>query len=413
MPKAACRPVVLALALSVSIGFAVPAWAGMPTDRIRGFFEDVNRIIADPAYDDRLADRIGALRALLADIIDFRGAAAAALGAEWPARSSQERDEFVRLFTDLLQTSEVGSVGARARLDNAGVPVTYIGELNDGGGVTVATTVLTRSGEPMGVGYRMSQRSGRWLVYDVVVDGVSLVDNYRAQFHKVMHRSSYAGLIGEMRTRIVDLGRIPGAASAAAPPPPLTTVRAAATPDVAREQPAPITAASAPVVVPAAPRERINPEPSTPVEPRPFERRAVDARAMDSRGLAPRAPEPRVGEGRLAEPRALEPPPRMEARLVDPGFATARPPAVTAPSLTPRATAVTYWVQVGAFRDTDKAMRVVNDLRNEPVSLVTAPGQQPILRVLVGPFNDRLAAAAKVRDIRARGYSAFIPETPN
>jgi phospholipid transport system substrate-binding protein len=373
MPKRTRRVLALALALSVSLGSTPPASAGMPTDRVRGFFEDVNRIIADPAYDDRLADRIAALRALLADMVDFRSAAAAALGSEWAARAPQERDEFVRLFTDLLQTSVVGSVGARARLDGNGVLVTYIGELGDGPGVTVATSVLTRSGEPMGVGYRMSQRSGRWLVYDVVVDGVSLVENYRAQFHKVMHRSSYNGLVGEMRTRIVELGRIPGSATAATAPAVVPVVRPAASPDGAPEPAAPIAAAPAPVVVSAAaPAERLIPE-----------------------------------------PRPLEAPPRMEARLMEPRVATARPPAVVAPSVTPRASAPTYWVQVGAFRNTDIAMRVVNEFRDEPVSLVTEPGRPPMLRVLVGPFNDRGAAAAKVREIRGRGYSAFIPDAAN
>jgi phospholipid transport system substrate-binding protein len=402
MPKRTRRALAFALALSVSLLSTTPASAGMPTDRVRGFFEDVNRIIADPAYDDRLADRIAALRALLADMIDFRSAAAAALGSEWAARAPQEREEFVRLFTDLLQTSVVGSVGARARLDGNGVAVTYVGELADGPGVTVATTVLTRSGEPMGVGYRMSQRSGRWLVYDVVVDGVSLVENYRAQFHKVMHRSSYNGLVGEMRTRIVELGRIPGGATASATPVP--TVRAAVSSDGAREATTTIPAAPAPVVVSAAaPAERL-------MAP---ERRPAEMRSLEPKTIEPRTIEPRPIEPRIAEPRPLDPPSRMHARLVEPSIATVRPPAVAAPSVTPRAAAPTYWVQVGAFRSTDMVMRVVSELRDEPVSLVTEPGRQPLLRVLVGPFADRGAATAKLREVRGRGYSAFIPETLN
>ena len=400
MPKRTRRALAFALALTVFLGLTTPASAGVPTDRVRGFFEDVNRIIADPAYDDRLADRIAALRALLADIIDFRSAAAAALGSEWAARAPQERDEFVRLFTDLLQTSVVGSVGARARLDGNGVNVTYIGELPDGPGVTVATTVLTRSGEPMGVGYRMSQRSGRWLVYDVVVDGVSLVENYRAQFHKVMQRSSYNSLVGEMRTRIVELGRIPGGAPAASAAP-VPVVRPAASTDGAREPAAPIPVTPAPVVVSAAP---------------PAERLVPDARSMpapERRPAEARPLEPRIIEPRLAELRPLDAPPRMEARLTEPRVATARPPAVATASVTPRVAVPTYWVQVGAFRNTDVAMRVVNEFRDEPVSLVTEPGRQPVLRVLVGPFADRGAAAAKLREIRGRGYSAFIPDAMN
>ncbi|MBM4440280.1 MAG: ABC transporter substrate-binding protein, partial [Candidatus Rokubacteria bacterium] len=206
MTRVSLRPAVLVvLALVLPLLTPAPAAAEAPTERVRDFFASVNRIIADPAYASRPMERLPALRGLVADLVDFRTAAAVALGAEWSARSGGEREDFVRLFTDLLQSSVVGSVGSRARLDN-GVSVTYIGELGDGDGVTVATSVLTRSGGEMAVGYRMSRRTGRWVVHDVVVDGVSLVDNYRAQFQKVMQRSGYAGLLGEMRARIADLG---------------------------------------------------------------------------------------------------------------------------------------------------------------------------------------------------------------
>jgi phospholipid transport system substrate-binding protein len=439
MPKRPRRALAFALALGIwtgfaPLGFASVASAGMPTERVRGFFHDVNRIIADPIYDDRLADRIAALRALLADIVDFRSAAAAALGSEWAARSAQERDEFVRLFTDLLQTSVVGSVGARARLDGGGVAVSYLGERADGAGATVATTVLTRSGEPMGVGYRMSPRSGRWLVYDVVVDGVSLVENYRAQFQKVMHRSSYAALVGEMRTRIVELGRLPvtptPAAAASVPP-----VRAAAASDGAQESPtAPIAAAPTAMVVSAAsPAERLVPDPrSAPVperrpvetrspdlrqvEPRVAESRPPESRPPESRPLESRPPESRPLESRPLESRPPEsrppaPLPRMEARLTEPRITP--PSAVTPPAPAPRAGAPAYWVQVGAFRTNDRALRLANEFRGEAVSVVTVPGEPPMMRVVVGPFSQRRAAAAKLREFLGRGYSAFIRDTVN
>src|SRR4051794_14437513 len=173
------------------------------TERIRGLFAGVNRLISDPRYEDRMPDRMAALRRLVGDVVDFRSAAVVALGPEWSVRTGSERDDFTRLFADLLQASVVGSVGARARLDN-GLSVTYIGELEDRNGVTVATTVLTRNGSEMAVGYRMAPRDGRWMVHDVVIDGVSLVDNYRAQFERVMARSSYAGLVTEIRGRLAD-----------------------------------------------------------------------------------------------------------------------------------------------------------------------------------------------------------------
>ncbi|HYE90464.1 MAG TPA: ABC transporter substrate-binding protein, partial [Terriglobales bacterium] len=160
MTRASFRAVVLVvLALAVPPLTASPAAADAATERVRDFFASVNRIIADPAYESRPTERLPALRALVADLVDFRTAAAVALGPEWSTRSGAEREDFVRLFTDLLQNSVVGSVGSRARLDN-GVSVTYIGELGDGDGVTVATSVLTRNGGEMAVGYRMRRRAG-------------------------------------------------------------------------------------------------------------------------------------------------------------------------------------------------------------------------------------------------------------
>jgi phospholipid transport system substrate-binding protein len=333
----------LTVALTLLVVSAAPVLAGTPTERIREFFGGVNRVIADPGYDERPQERFGALRRLVVDVVDFRNAAVLALGPEWGPRTPAEREEFIRYFGDLLQTSVFASVGSRARVDN-GLVVTYIGEVSDQDGATVSTSVLTRSGGEMGVGYRMLARDGRWMVYDVVVDGVSLIENYRAQFQKVIHRSSYPALINEMRARITDLSRS-------------NTVTVATTVTM----PAPTAGPAREIVVVEEPK----PAPVVVAEP----------------------------------PRAA---PRMTASLVPP--ASPAPPAIR-----PRAvTALVYWVQVGAFSNTNLAMRVADALHDQPVSLLTAPGH-PLMRVLVGPFASRDAAEPKLRELRARGYGeAFI-----
>jgi len=331
----------LIVALMLLVVSAAPALAGTPTERIREFFGSVNRVIADPGYDDRPQERFGALRRLVVDVVDFRNAAVLALGPEWGPRTPAEREEFIRYFGELLQTSVFASVGSRARVDN-GLVVTYIGELSDRDGATVATSVLTRGGGEMGVGYRMLARDGRWMVYDVVVDGVSLVENYRAQFQKVIHRSSYPALVNEMRARITDLSR--GATVVAAEPPPPTVATVATT-----------VTMPAPVVVAAVPLREV-----VPVEP------------------------PRAG-------------PRMTASLVP-------QPSPVPPAIRPRAVAApAYWVQVGAFKSTSLAVRLADTLQDQPVSLLTAPGH-PLMRVLVGPFVSRDAAEPTLRELRARGY---------
>lgn len=365
MPRSGRHLVAIALMLMLVLVSALPASAGTPTERIREFFASVNRVIADPSFDDRPQERLLALRGLVVEIVDFRSAAAVALGPAWAARTTAERDEFGRLFTDLLQTSVFSSVGRRARIDN-GLTVTYIGELGDRDGQTVATSVLTRSGGEMAVGYRMALRQGRFMVHDVVIDGVSLVDNYRAQFQKVIQRSSYAGLVGEMRARIADL-RGPGA-------PPTTMAAATSAPGSVVVSAGPV---SVPVAAAAAPA-------------------SVPVTATAKEEVAAPAPPPAP---LLVAAAQREAPPAMRA--------------VAPRTVPPRMTSVVaYWVQVGAFRSTERAMRVAAALGSDAVSLVRAPGQ-PLLRVLVGPFKGHEAAVSKLHEIRARGYDAFIAEATN
>ena len=397
-------------ALSLLLGVVGPARAGDATDRVRAFFAGVNRVIADSSYDVRPDARLAALRRLVADVVDFRSAAAIALGSEWAARSSGEREDFVRMFTALLETSVFASVGSRARLAN-GITVSYVAEVADGESATVATTVLTRSDRELSVDYRMTRRQGRWVVQDVWLDGVSLVENYRAQFQKVMQRSSYAELVAEMRARTVELGR---------PVAPVSVATA----------PAPV-AAAAPVVpvsgVRATPSERMElmaAEHRSTVPAWDFPRTAVVAvPSVAVLGYAiSRAHEPAVTNGPVEAPRRGPParlaassePPRLSQVSVRRIETIAEPPRVAALSDAPRAATPTkqFWVQVGAFRSEEKAIRVATALRDQTVSLFTAPND-PLLRVLVGPFASRDAATSKLREIRARGYDAFIPAATN
>ena len=432
------------LGLLLVLAVVTPAMAAdAATARIRGFFTEVNRVLADPQYEDRLPERLAAIRAMVLEIVDFGQAAEVALGVEWAVRTRAEREEFVRLFTDLLQTSVFAMVGGRARIDN-GLIVTYVGELNDGDGVTVATSVLTRSGAEMAVGYRMARRTGRWMVRDVVVDGVSLVENYRAQFQKVIQRSSYAGLVGEMRTRLAEMGRPAETVSApqrtpvtvvtaappangrgatapepspapipAAPPqplvvaaaPPAASETAPAAPDATTARPAvPAHAASAPPAAPphAAPLGQLIPVP--PAAPSTSRIVAAAPPAPAPRAPAPALSAPAAPSGALARSTPPAEPVPVQTVRVAPMRVTAAP---AARAVTPPVHSASLWIQVGAFREVERAITVVTALSDQAVSLISVPGE-PLMRVVVGPFADRAAAAAKLRELRRRGYDAFI-----
>ena len=420
------RLLVAALALLLS---ASPALAETPTERVRAFFGNVNRIIQDRSYDSRPHERFTAMRKLVAEVVDFRNASALALGTEWGQRTRAERDEFTALFTDLLQRSVFAAVGSRAKLEQ-GLIVTYIAEMSDRDGATVATSVLTRSGGEMAVGYRMLSSDGRWKVYDVVVDGVSLIENYRAQFTKVIMRSSYAGLVTDMRTRIADLAKEPqpviaAPAPAAAPAkvaaavaaPAVTPPPAAAPPPsaVVIAPPAPAPSAQPPLVVGNSRRGITNVPPpviaSVPGQSVPREMVPQDISPRrepraEVRIDPPTTPAPMVGRIEPAEP----PRPRMSASVA-PTPAPTPPPAArpsasaVAPAETPKLSG--FWVQLGAFSNPALAMKLIDAVKDPAVSLLTLP-KNPLMVVRVGPFPSREAAAAKMRELKSRGYSGFV-----
>ena len=197
-PRSIAAAVILGLVLLPGRG----VWAGTPTDEIRTFSARAVSIIEDPQMAPM--ERLGAVHAMLDDIFDLRGAAELALGRYWRARTPAERREFVPLFAAFLERSYLAQVKSRIKL-GGGVKISYLAESADGNLATVRTTILTRGGRDVPFDYRMIRRGDRWAVRDVVIEGVSLVENYRAQFVKTIQRSSYPQLVMTMRAMISDV----------------------------------------------------------------------------------------------------------------------------------------------------------------------------------------------------------------
>ncbi len=321
------------MALGLALAVAQPAWAATPTATLRAFFQRANAVLrsADPERGPDEPRR--AIRALVNEAFDFREAAALALGPVFGSRTPDEQEEFVRLFADLLERGYVATLGSKVSAAG-GVTVDYQSESIEGESAIVSTTLLTRSGGALPVEYRMIRRGAGWAVRDVVVDGVSLAANYRAQFNRVLRDSSYADLIARMR----------------------------------EDSPA------APAGAPVALREevRLTAHPAAPPD---------------------RAPAPQT----VAKP------------------ATGETTAALSKGPVPGAT---YWVQVGAFKTAAAAIRAVERLRPQAVTIASsalsnAAGQPTgaLARVLVGPFSNRAEAAAKLGELLSRGYEVFIAET--
>ena len=178
------------------------AWAGAPTDQLRGRVDRVLRALEDPELkpEARAVERRASIRVIVAEIFDFRDLSQRALGPHWQGRTAGERDEFIQLFADLLERSYIDKI----ELYSGAERIQYTGELLDGDQVaTVRTRIVTKQGTEIPVDYRMRRvGADRWLVYDVAIEGVSLVANYRAQFNRIIRRSSYKGLVEQLTARL-------------------------------------------------------------------------------------------------------------------------------------------------------------------------------------------------------------------
>lgn len=186
---------LLAGALAVGVS-AAPAAAGVPTDQLKGAVERVLRALDDPALkgEARLAERRVAVRKIANEIFDFGEIAKRSMARHWQPLSEAQRTEFVGLFADLLERSYISKIETYG-----GEKIQYTAERADGDFATVSTRIVTKNGTEVPVDYRMIKRADRWLVYDVSIEGVSLVSNYRTQFNKIIQTTSYNELVSKLR----------------------------------------------------------------------------------------------------------------------------------------------------------------------------------------------------------------------
>lgn len=185
--------VVLTVAM---LAASVPAWAGPPTEQLRVQMDRVIKVLEDPELkrEGRQVERRAAIRRLANEIFDFTETTRRSLGPHWQARTPAEREQFVRLYADLLERSYIGKIELYS-----GERIQFVGDTIDGDQATVRTRLVTKAGTEIPVDYRMHRTAGdRWLTYDVAIEGVSMVANYRAQFNKIIQSSGYPSLVSKL-----------------------------------------------------------------------------------------------------------------------------------------------------------------------------------------------------------------------
>jgi len=189
-------PRALTLALVFTLVVAVPpgARAGEPTEQLRTEIDELYRTVkqapAPPAAGREST-------AVLDRMFDWGRMAEAALRGHWQQRTAVERTEFTSLFADLFRRAYV----ARVNLVDAS-RFQYLGDATDGTRGEVKTKVMTKRGSTLDVDYAVRRGdSGRWRVEDVRVEQLSLIENYRIQFHTIITRASYPALAAKLRER--------------------------------------------------------------------------------------------------------------------------------------------------------------------------------------------------------------------
>jgi phospholipid transport system substrate-binding protein len=173
--------------------------AGAPEDQVRQTVDKLLALLADPQLRgaDKANERREELRKVLYSRFDFPEMAKRALGPHWQRRSPEEQKEFVELFTSLLEGGYLDKIESYN-----GEQVQYLTETVENDYAEVDTKIVDSHGQPFSVNYRLRNGGGDWKVYDVGIENVSLVNNYRSQFNRVLAKSSFEELLKTMKEKV-------------------------------------------------------------------------------------------------------------------------------------------------------------------------------------------------------------------
>jgi phospholipid transport system substrate-binding protein len=172
--------------------------AGAPGDQVRQTVDKLLAILNNPQLrgEDKKNERREKLREAIYPRFDFTEMAKRSLGPHWQRRSPEEQKEFVELFTSLLEGAYLDKIESYN-----GEKVQYLNETVDNDYAEVDTKIVDNNGQQFSVNYRLHNVGGDWKVYDVVIENVSLVNNYRSQFNRMLAKSSFEELLKTIREK--------------------------------------------------------------------------------------------------------------------------------------------------------------------------------------------------------------------
>jgi phospholipid transport system substrate-binding protein len=193
--------IVVVFFFSIFSPFPPKTLAGEATNQVKETVDEVIQVlnIKELKKPEKEKERREKIRTIIDKRFNFAEMAKRSLGVYWAKRTPEEQKEYLALFSDLLEDTYLRKI---ERYEDE--KVTYAGEKIEGDYATVKTTIVSPKGGPeTPVDYRIFKKGDKWEIYDVIVEGVSIVNNYRTQFYQIIHSSSYEELVKRLKKKAV------------------------------------------------------------------------------------------------------------------------------------------------------------------------------------------------------------------
>ena len=183
----------------LTLVFPTTSFAGEATKEIKETTDKIIAIISDPAFKgtNKRSERDRLLRKVVDERFDWREMSRRTLARHWKERSDKEKRLFVDLFGKLLERTYMDRVGGYS-----GEKVLYEGEKVDGKYGIVKVKIITKKETEIPVKYRVKKKKGEWFIYDISVQGISLINNYRKQFNSIIIKSSFNDLMKKLKAKV-------------------------------------------------------------------------------------------------------------------------------------------------------------------------------------------------------------------
>lgn len=191
---------VFFVCLLLSVFSPSKANAGEPTEQVKETVDAVIKILNNKELKkpEKQEERRSKIREIVEKRFDFEEMAKRSLALHWKNRTPDEQKEFVSLFSDLLEDTYIRKI---ERYEDE--KVVYTDERTDGPYATVKTKIITEKEVEIPVDYKIFKKGQKWEIYDIVIEGVSLVNNYRTQFNQIIRSGSYEELVKKLKKKTV------------------------------------------------------------------------------------------------------------------------------------------------------------------------------------------------------------------